>query len=328
MRFGIIGTNFISDRFLAALALTDATATAVYSRKQQTGDAFAQKYGISHVYTDLTAFLSSDQFDAVYIASPNFCHKEQAIAALRHGKHVLCEKPIAPSLRDYTEMKREAVSRGLVLTEAMRPAFDPAWAAIRGELSKLGTIRTVHMDYCQYSSRYDRFKAGETLNAFDPSLSNAAILDIGVYPIAMTAYLFGMPSRICGEVIRMENGFEGGGNLLLGYDGFSAVISYSKVADSVLPSSIIGEEGAITVDRCATPAQAFLRLRGEKEAQPISWDAEPREDNMHEEIRAFCRMVKEGDIVNTDELSRITLTVMDEIRRQNGILFPSDGGLL
>ncbi len=325
MKFGIIGTNFISDRFLAALTATDAAAVAVYSRKKETGEAFAQKHGLSLVFTELEAFLSSDAFEAVYVASPNMCHKEQTLAALRHGKHVFCEKPIAPSLKDYEEMKREAENRRLVLCEAMRPIFDRAWRVIKDKLTALGPIRTAHLDYCQYSSRYDRFKAGEILNAFDPSLSNAALLDIGVYPIAVAAYLFGAPNSISSAVTRLSGNFEGGGNILLGYDGFSAVISYSKIADSVLPSAIIGENGGITVDRAANPREVFFCPR-KGENSPITWESRPQEDNMSEEINAFCRMVQNGDIRNTDEISRITLSVMDEVRRQNGILFPSDNG--
>ncbi len=325
MKFGIIGTNFISDRLLSAFSCTEAGAVAVYSRRKETGDAFAQKHGLSLVFTDLEAFLASDAFEAVYVASPNMCHKEQTLAALRHGKHVLCEKPIAPSLKDYLEMKAEARARGLVLTEAMRPVFDRAWRAVKDQVKALGELRSARLEYCQYSSRYDRFKAGEILNAFTPALSNAALLDIGVYPIAMAAYLFGEPKRIKSEVIRLEGGFEGGGNILLDYGSFSAVISYSKIADSILPSAILGEEGGITVDTVANPKEVFLcPRRGERSR--ITWEEKPQEDNMSEEVEAFCRMVKEGDTENTDEISRITLRIMDEVRREHGILFPSDGG--
>jgi len=324
MRFGIIGTNFISDRFLAALAFTEAKATAVFSRKRETGDAFAQKHAIGAVFTDLEAFLHSDVFDAVYVASPNFCHKEQTLAALRAGKHVLCEKPIAPSLDDYLVMKNEARARGLILTEAMRPIFDRMWLAIKDRLGALGTLRSVHLDYCQYSSRYDRFLSGEVLNAFNPALSNAALLDIGVYPIALAAFLFGKPHSVHSEVCRLANGFEGGGSILLGYGDFSAVITYSKVADSLAPSVIIGEKGGITVDKAATPKEVYFCPRG-GERERIVRQTPDAEDNMFEEIRAFIRAVQERDTENTHEVSANTLAIMDAVRKEHGIRFPSDG---
>ena len=66
--------------------------------------------------------------------------------------------------------------------EAMRPAFDPVADIISSEISKLGAIRHAHLEYCQYSSRYDRFKSGEVLNAFDPQICNSALADIGNTP--------------------------------------------------------------------------------------------------------------------------------------------------
>ena len=323
MRFGIIGTNYISDRFLAALPFAEAKATAIYSRKKETGDAFAQRHGIPLVFTSLDAFFSSDAFDAVYIASPNACHKSQAIAAMRAGKHVLCEKPIAPSLREYEEMKATADACGCVLTEAMRPVFDGGWQAIRESIGRLGKLRKVHLDFCQYSGRYDAFLSGTVLNAFNPALSNAALLDIGVYPIAVLAMLFGMPSSVKSTSLTLENGFEGGGTAVLGYDGFEAVVTYSKVCDSVAPSFILGEGGGIVIDKVSEPREASLKLRGQ-DAVPIPLRRFDAPDNMFEEVCAFCRLVESGDREGTSEISRITLSVMDAIRQQNGILFPSD----
>ena len=323
MRFGIIGTNYISDRFLAALPFTRATASAVYSRKKETGEAFAEKHGIPLVFTSLEAFLTSDAFDAVYVASPNFLHKEHSIAALKAGKHVLCEKPIAPSLREFLEMKAAADQAGLALVEAMRPTFDSTWASIRERLPLIGKIRSVHLDYCQYSGRYDAFLAGTVLNAFNPALSNAALLDIGVYPVSVAARLFGMPRAVKSQSLFLSNGFEGGGSVLLSYDGFAAHISYSKVCDSATPSVIIGEGGSITVDRVSEPKEVFLTLRGES-STPIPWVKHGAPDNMFEEINAFCAFARARDTENTSEISRITLSVMDAVRKENGIRFPSD----
>ena len=323
MRFGIIGTNYISDRFMAALPYTSATATAVYSRKKETGETFAKKHGIDRVFTTLGEFLCSDAFDAVYVASPNFLHKEHSIAALNAGKHVLCEKPIAPSLADFEEMKAAADNKGLVLTEAMRPSFDSTWERILEKLAAIGKIRSATLDYCQYSGRYDSFLSGTVLNAFNPSLSNAALMDIGVYPIAVAARLFGMPKSVKSTSFFLENGFEGGGGILLSYEGFTAHVNYSKVCDSVTPSSLIGERGAITVDRLSEPRDVTVRMRkGSIERIVRKENGAP--DNMFEEINAFCACVRKSDTENTSEISRITLFVMDAVRKENGIRFPSD----
>lgn len=96
MRFGIVGTNWITERFIQAAMETDEfSLTAVYSRTEDKGKAFADKYNSQpEVFTDLAQMAASDQVDAVYIASPNSLHAEQAILCMNHGKHVLCEKPL------------------------------------------------------------------------------------------------------------------------------------------------------------------------------------------------------------------------------------------
>ena len=130
MKLGIIGTNFISDNLIeAARRVCEISPFAVLSRKEETGRAFAEKHGIPHVFTEMDAFLSSG-VDAVYVATPNVCHKEQARAALLRGIPVLLEKPMTLSLYDTEELFSIADATGAVLMEAMRPVHDPAWAAV------------------------------------------------------------------------------------------------------------------------------------------------------------------------------------------------------
>lgn len=319
MRFGIIGTNFISDRFVSSLPFTCSTATAVLSRREETGKAFAAKHGIPHVFTDREAFFASDAFDAVYIASPNLCHEADTVETARAGKHALCEKPAAPTLASFLRMKEAATQAGVVLMEAIRPLFDGMWERIRALLPSIGQVRSAHFDYCQYSSRYDRFKAGEVLRAFDPSYKNAAILDIGVYPIAACAALFGKPRRVDGRSIRLSNGFEGGGSLLLDYGAHTVTVSYSKVAESVAPSCILGEDGSLSFDRVSEPHTVVLRPRG-GEAQALLREPMAAPDNMFEEILAFEKVVS-GERDGLLDVTEITLGIIDEALKQNGIDF-------
>lgn len=79
---------------------------AVYSRTPERAGEFAAKYGVSKTYTSLEALADDSAVDAVYIASPNLCHKEQAIALIRAGKHILCEKPMAICEADFEEMMK------------------------------------------------------------------------------------------------------------------------------------------------------------------------------------------------------------------------------
>lgn len=332
IRIGIVGTNFVSDWLAEAAASLDCvTVTAVYSRAQATGDAFAQKHDIPTVFTDYDAFVDSDVIDAVYIASPNFAHAAQAVRALKAGKHVLCEKVIATNSRELSEMIAAAKENKCVLLEAMRPSFDPCIALLKEQLPKLGTLRRVVLDFNQYSSRYDKFKAGEIQNAFNPAYSNAAVMDIGVYIIHIAAKLFGRPRSILSMSTLLHNGFEGSGHVLLDYGEMKAELSYSKITESVTPNLFVGEDATLAVGKITMPTD--MRIIYHKGSPNLgtqgSWEEqipfETVDNNMIYELQAFAQLCREGQYENEYlENSVIEMEIIDEIRRQNGIVFPSD----
>ena len=328
LNIGIIGTNFISSDFCeAAASVSEAELYAVYSRKQETGDRFAKKHGIPRVYTDYDAFLDSG-LNAVYVASPNFVHCEQTLKALRRGKHVLCEKVMAVNETQVQSMINCARENGLILLEAMRPDFDPAYDLIEQTLPRLGRLSRATFEFCQYSSRYDRFLSGETVNAFNPELCNAAVMDIGVYCIHSLVRLFGMPEQIKAFSTKLSNGFEGSGTVLMQYDGMTAEAIYSKTAVSVTPSVIQGEKGSLLIDYVSRPETLELRLRkgsrdplsgGSTEMLPYT----PADNNMIYEIREFIRLIKNKEVNHKYlQYSLDTIRIIDEVRRQNGIVFP------
>ena len=322
LRLGIIGTNFVSDWLSEAAKESELyEISAVYSRHTDTGNAYAAKHGITQVYTDMEAFLSDPTLDAIYISSPNAFHAAQSIDALRHGKHVLCEKPIATTSTEYREMQKAAKENDRILLEAMRPAFDPAILAIRENLWRLGAIRRVELEFCQYSSRYDRFKAGEILNAFTPSLGNAAIMDIGVYAVHVCALLFGMPSLevpFYSHSVFADNHMELMGEMILPYgDNTPVQITYAKIYNSMNPSVILGENGGILIDKLSNPHSVRMRLR---DGTDIELCTDPQENNMKYELAAFARCIRTGTNPH-QKISEIEMTILDRIREKNGIKF-------
>ena len=317
IRFAIVGTNFISDRFAEAVEASGcAEIVSVFSRKLDTGRHFADKYGIKKVYSDYSAMLSDGDIDAVYIASPTICHSEQAKAALMAGKHILCEKMITTTEIELASLIDIARSRGLVLLEAMRPDFDPAYDALRSALTKIGRIRRATLEFCQYSSRYDRFLAGEVLNAFDPKMKNSALADIGIYPLHLAVSLFGRPHSLSASAVFLDNGFEGAGSITLDYGDKLCQVIYSKITDSVNPSVIEGECGSITIDKINAPTRITLRLRG---GEAVDLPISPVSNNMVYEIEAFSRMVSgqmspDGYLV----MSKDSLNLVERAYSQTG----------
>lgn len=197
VRFGVIGTSRIADEFVRCASLhSEFSLDAVYSRTEEQGSAFAEKHGVKNRFTNLQEMAQSNLIDAVYIASPNSLHAKQAVLFMSFGKHVLCEKPIASNRKELSIMVEASRKNQVLLMEAMKSTFLPNFQAVKHNIHKIGTVRKFFSNFCQYSSRYDRYKAGEMPNAFNPGLSNGSIMDIGVYCIYPAVYLFGKPEKI------------------------------------------------------------------------------------------------------------------------------------
>lgn len=326
MRFATIGTNFITEWFLEAVSrCEDMVYTAAYSRKEETAAAFARKHGAGRWCTDLEELAGADDVDGVYIASPNSLHCEQAILMMQHGKHVLCEKAAASNGWELGEMLDAARKNKVVFLEAMRPVFDPGFAAVRDNLPKLGKIRRVSFQFAKYSSRYDRFLEGIVENAFNPALSNGALMDIGVYCVHPLVKLFGPPGKIHAEALMLPGGIDGAGTILAQYPEMMADILYSKICDNCLPSQIQGERGTMLIRDIPNPTDLTIQYRN-GEAETIHIEKEGI--NMIYEVREWCRLIRAG--LSGEEHNRcsvMAMEVMDEARRQTGLLFPADRGL-
>ena len=141
---------------------------------------------------------------------------------------------------------------GVTLMEAMISTLNPNFRVVQEYLPRLGTIRRYFASFCQYSSRYDKFRQGIVLNAFNPELSNGAMMDIGVYTVYPMVALFGRPLEVEAQGIVLSSGADGQGAVNFRYEGMNATVLYSKIANSSLPSEIQGEEGNLLLDAIHT----------------------------------------------------------------------------
>lgn len=300
MKFAVIGSGTIVEKFISAGRLVkDFELVAVYSRTEERAKEFAAAQGAKYAFSSLDELAACPEVEAVYIASPNYAHCEQSIRMLSAGKHVLCEKPMASNAREVRRMQGCAKEHGVVLLEAMKSVFEPSFDVLRKALPRLGTLRRATLSYCQYSSRYDKFKAGEILNAFNPSLSNGALMDIGVYCVHPAALLFGMPKAVHASCVKLSNGVDG-----------------------ALGSEFQGEAGSLVVDHISVPQELTLHLRKQPaEVLPTVHEVQ----SMRFEIAAFQRIAAgEEPCEEHTRASLIAAQIMDEIRLQCGLHFPAD----
>lgn len=319
VRFGTIGTNFITERMLAASRLCpEFELDTVYSRSAEKARAFAEKWGARHWTDSLEELAASKDVDAVYVASPNYKHCEHSVMMLRAGKHVLCEKPIARSGEELETMITAAHESGRLLMQAMRSAFLPTIPLLREAMEEIAPIRRARFSYCQYSSRYDKFKNGIIENAFDPRLGNGALMDIGAYCVNLMVLLFGAPLAVTAKSWFLPGSIDALGSAICEYDGFHVELAYSKVDQSDSPSEISGERGRILLWPTAAPVNAEMIKDGKR----VVLASDPTgEYDMQYELETFMALTKGGDASEWTECSRRAMRVMDEIRAQCGIDF-------
>ena len=334
IRFGVVGTNNITDWVIAGGRQDERfELTAVCSRSQERANEFAIKHEIPYTFTSLEEMAKSPQIDAVYIATPNYVHAKQSILCMDHGKHVLCEKPFASNAGEVRQMTEAARKNKVTLMEAMISTLNPNFKIVKEHLKHLGTIRRYFASYCQYSSRYDKFKEGIILNAFKPELSNGAMMDIGIYTVYPMVALFGRPQKIEAQGIKLHTGVDGQGAVNFQYEDMNATVLYSKIANSSLPTEIEGEKGNLILDKIHITNSVDLIPRqvvGQGQEQdniPHSIGISLEKSPYYYEIKEFIDLLEQGkqeSLVNSWKNSLTTMEIMDEVRRQLGVRYPAD----
>ncbi|NIF33372.1 Gfo/Idh/MocA family oxidoreductase [Enterobacter sp. Cy-643] len=323
IRFAVIGTNWITRQFVdAAHESGKYKLTAVYSRSLEQAQSFANDYPVEHLFTSLDELAKSDVIDAVYIASPNSLHGPQSLLFLSHKKHVICEKPLASNLAEAEAAIACARENQVVLFEAFKTASLPNFIALQQALPKVGKIRKVLLNYCQYSSRYQRYLDGENPNTFNPAFSNGSIMDIGFYVLASAAALWGEPHSVHATASLLDSGVDAHGTVQLNYGDFDVTLLHSKVSDSTIPSEIQGEAGSLVVEKISECQRVTFIPRGGK---PQDLSLPQHINTMLYEAETFARLVEENEVDHAGLVtSRITSALATEIRRQTGVKFPAD----
>lgn len=326
MNIATIGTGSIVDAILSAInELEDVTCTAMYSRKRETAQELAGKYGIGTIYTDLESLFSDTNVDLVYIASPNSMHYEQAYQALQHGKHVVCEKPFTSTLQEAETLIALAQEKNLLLFEAISNIHLPNIKVIQEQLPKLGPIKLIQSNYSQYSRKYNDLLAGETPNVFNPQFSGGALMDINIYNLHLVMNLFGSPNTVSYTANQHANGIDTSGVVVLQYPEFIAECVGAKDTNSMNFVLIQGEKGYLQVVGGANGCREIKLQIGNEPAE--AYNAQTKSNWLYYEWEAFRDIHANGDHKRCYELlehSQSVMSVLMSARKDAGIVFAAD----
>jgi predicted dehydrogenase len=313
LRWGLIGTGEIAATFAEDLERTDSgRAVAVGSRRQETADAFAERFGIPKRHPSYEALVEDPDVDAVYVATPHPMHLPDATLALRAGKPVLVEKPFTIDAGQARELVALARSRGVFAMEAMWTRFLPHVRAIREilALGELGEIVTVIADHGQW------FPADGSHRLFDPKLSGGALLDLGIYPVSFASMVLGTPEHVRAVTTPAFTGVDAQTSMIFSYSsGAQAILTCTLAAKSPTRAAIVGSRARIEIDGDFYRPTSFevITKDGERTAHPL---AVADDNGLRHEADEVARCLREGllesPLMPLDESVSIMET-MDEV---------------
>ncbi|MBN2434196.1 MAG: Gfo/Idh/MocA family oxidoreductase [Spirochaetes bacterium] len=321
VNWGIIGPGRIAESFAKGIAFVDnAVLHSVASSRKERADVFAGKYSVKNSYGSYSEMLDDPGLDAVYIATPHSFHYDNVKLCLNAGKSVLCEKPLTINEKMGRELVDLARSKNLFFMEALWSRFLPVYTDVRDWLdsSKIGDIRLICANF-GINVPYD-------LNDrwYNPDLAGGALLDLGVYPIAVTQWILNEnPVTVKAEAVMTETKVDQLTAGVLKYpSGVIMQMNCGFAAQALNDLKIYGSKGSITIHHCfwATDSATL-----ETEDNKLTVTRPFKASGFEYEIDAATKAIINGEV----ECSGITLDntlgtlrVMDDIRNQIGLKYP------
>ena len=325
MKLGIVGTGIIAKEVLPLLRGWgwEPAALCGTPRSKDEVEQLSKENNIPAVYCDYAEMLAKADVDAVYIAVPNFLHYSFIKQALEAGKNVIVEKPMTSNYREAQEMEALAKEKNLYLFEAITTVYLPNYLKTKEWLSRIGDIKIVSCNYSQYSRRYDAFRSGEVLPAFDPAKSGGALMDLNLYNLHYLLGLFGEPKSVR-YAANIERGIDTSGVLTLDYGAFQAVSIAAKDCAAPWRYTIQGTDGYIQME---TPANFCLDVKLHLNDGTEETFAENPDSRLEPEFKYFAAEIASGKRDNCYERLAHSVTVskvQTEARLDAGIRFPAD----
>jgi predicted dehydrogenase len=322
LRWGIVGPGWIAERFVGSLrASTTQEVIAVQSSHPARAREFADRHGIARSYAGQD-MLADPDVDVVYVATVHTRHLPDALAAVEAGKHVLVEKPLALNAEEARKLTVAAKAREVLLMEAYWPDFLPKFDVIRQLFADgaLGSVRTVIADHGEWFGPEHRIMR--------PDLAGGPMLDLGTYLVAFACQTLGRPQRILAMGESAPSGVNGQASILLAHaDGAQSVLHTSILGHTPGEAAISGTEGMLTLPGPFYTPGPFTLTANDLQTKLVFEEERAHYKQIFHEAIHFADCVGENlreSPIRPLSDSLLTLEVMDQIRRQLGIVFAGE----
>lgn len=332
-RWGIIGCGLIAPKFFQSLEKTgEGHVAAAASKSMHRAKRFQRETGVERVYGSYEEMLDREPLEAVYVATSNNFHYENAKLCLDRGLPVLVEKAFTRNAGETEALISLARAKNLFLMEAMWTRFNPSIVKLRELLrdGAVGDIEHLRAAFCLRMNPF-RLKSMPWNRMYSPRLAGGALLDLGVYAVAFARMVFGRrPERITSSAKMTWTGVDKTSEYNFDYPGGKRAELFSSFGlDRPRDAVITGTKGIIRIPEFMHPSQLIITRSGHA---PETLKIEPdRLDNgatgFQHEIREVHRCLREGLIESPamplDETLEIMRT-MDALRAQWGMKYPGE----
>lgn len=321
IRWGILGPGRIAEKFGNGIqAVNSASLQGVASRSQERGKAFAKSFGAKKVYTSYEALVEDPEVDVVYIATPHNFHYENARLCLEAGKHVLCEKPFTVNAQQSLKLFSLAKRNDLFIMEAMWTYFLPIYQQVR-EWIDTGQIGELRLMTSTFGFLLQRDEQDRWLN---PELAGGALLDIGIYNLAVSMLV--AQQEVSAFDVRGRLGSTGVDVLVSGTlefpDGLISQFSCTFLSNTANEFTIYGTKGRILVHAPFWGAsKATLNTNGVEKTITRSLKAGGFEYQIDEVNRCLKAGLLESPVIPHRQ-TLATIGLMDAMRVKLGVVYP------
>jgi predicted dehydrogenase len=247
LRIGVLGAARITKSALLAPSrrIEGVDVVAIAARDPERARRYAAKHGIPHVHDDYESLLADDRIDAVYVPLPAALHGRWTLAAMRAGKHVLCEKPFTANAAEAEQVAAAAAGADTVVMEAYHSFHHPLRERLQEIVSggELGRIRFASARFCV------PIPPGRDIR-WNLDLGGGGLLDVGYYPVRMLRDLLGGDPSVGAVEMRSRGGIDRAMRATLRFDQdvdaevVSSIWSRRLIASSL---DIRGTEGRLRV---------------------------------------------------------------------------------
>ena len=325
LRWGILAPGEIANDFVDSLVRhTDQRVVAVGSRSLERAQDFATRHGIDRAHGSYDDLVADPEVDVIYVASPHSLHEEHALLAIAAGKHVLVEKPIAPTPAAARRIVDAARAAGVFAMEAMWTRYRPQSDVVRQAIDSglLGELRLVTADFGGVAP----LDPGSRI--YDPRLAGGALLDLGVYVAAWATFVLGDDLEVSARGRLAPTGVDAHAALLLSSPtDAQALVTASVDAKTPVRSMIAGERGRLEVSSPFWDADgiAFYDAEGTLVDEWTDTFERPARQSLCYQAAALARYVDAGltesPLHGLDETVRV-IEMLDDARRQIGGVEP------